>query len=578
MKPLVILLLSFLIFYHTNAQSSCDDPTNTDEMNVNSIESSLPITGFISAQSFGQTFSYYNDDLEEQKDLDIDIKLWVAGLDPLGNLKMAAQTYSTLNGDNDFWTGPLDPATGTTNAANCSDWDQQFTVTRSDIEIFLTDFIDGNVDQPIPPSVLYWPARGNNNFFDQYGFELPNTSQGLAPFLDQNENGAYEPELGDYPFIKGADKAVWRVINDAGGVHTESNSNAMNAEIQIMAYAYDVPNNAVNNSIFYDLKFINRGIERLDQMTMSLWTDHNIGNCGLRQFSGCVPNEDIAFFYSNLTLSGDCVCNNIVLDNCIYPIVAVKLLQTPYAAMIFDENGELIPAPSGIFPDTLAESGLSSFIYYNNGSVGMPPPNTIDPQTAQEYYQYMNAKYRDGSPVIYNGEEVKYMSSGNPANFDEWSFCNGEDYIVSDYRSLMNMSGFILDPGAVSNVSFVVSVNQDINTPCPDTDVLVDYMDDVKNFWEESRLVGINEPVSNSSKIKAFPNPMLAQTTFSLEEPNENIQYIQLINTMGQIVFSSNNINQQQISISRNDLEHGVYFYKIKTSKQHLFTGKLLVQ
>ena len=40
----------------------------------------------------------------------------------------------------------------------------------------------------IPESIRDWPANGNSAQ-DQF----------LAPFFDQNGNGYYEPEQGDYP-------------------------------------------------------------------------------------------------------------------------------------------------------------------------------------------------------------------------------------------------------------------------------------------------------------------------------------------------------------------------------------------
>ena len=39
--------------------------------------------------------------------------VWLGGVDPAGNLKVAAQTYGTSNGSTDFWPGPLTDDTGT---------------------------------------------------------------------------------------------------------------------------------------------------------------------------------------------------------------------------------------------------------------------------------------------------------------------------------------------------------------------------------------------------------------------------------------------------------------------------------
>ena len=41
-----------------------------------------------------------------------------------------------VDGD-DFWTGPLDPATGSNSPSECEEWDQHFKINRSDVEEFL---------------------------------------------------------------------------------------------------------------------------------------------------------------------------------------------------------------------------------------------------------------------------------------------------------------------------------------------------------------------------------------------------------------------------------------------------------
>ena len=55
--------------------------------------------------------------------------VWIGGYDGGGNLKVAAQTYRQ-NG-NDFWPGPLNPGSGSTTAAVCSNWDKFFEVSGS---------------------------------------------------------------------------------------------------------------------------------------------------------------------------------------------------------------------------------------------------------------------------------------------------------------------------------------------------------------------------------------------------------------------------------------------------------------
>ena len=60
--------------------------------------------------------------------------VWLGGVDPAGNLKLAAQTYGRNGGDFDFWPGPLNPTTGTVNQDVCANWDRFFTVLGENIQ------------------------------------------------------------------------------------------------------------------------------------------------------------------------------------------------------------------------------------------------------------------------------------------------------------------------------------------------------------------------------------------------------------------------------------------------------------
>ena len=52
--------------------------------------------------------------------------VWLGGIDPAGNLKLAAQEFGRSSGDADFWPGPLDPILGSTTQEICSKWDRFF--------------------------------------------------------------------------------------------------------------------------------------------------------------------------------------------------------------------------------------------------------------------------------------------------------------------------------------------------------------------------------------------------------------------------------------------------------------------
>ena len=54
--------------------------------------------------------------------------VWLGGVDPAGNLKVAAQTFGRARGNFDFFTGPIDPDDGTTTQEVCANWDRFFRV------------------------------------------------------------------------------------------------------------------------------------------------------------------------------------------------------------------------------------------------------------------------------------------------------------------------------------------------------------------------------------------------------------------------------------------------------------------
>ncbi len=121
--------------------------------------------------------------------------IWIGGTDNAGNLKLAAQSYRQTGSD--FWPGPIinNPVT----PFECIKWDRHFSVLGAEISAFIDDYNDnGTINDPIPNSILKWPASGNPKTFPVLG---PLPIRDLAPFNDQNSNGIYEPTLGDHPIL-----------------------------------------------------------------------------------------------------------------------------------------------------------------------------------------------------------------------------------------------------------------------------------------------------------------------------------------------------------------------------------------
>ncbi|GJM31640.1 MAG: hypothetical protein DHS20C18_06410 [Saprospiraceae bacterium] len=396
--------------------------------------------------------------------------VWLGGLDDGNALKVAAQTYGRGSGNFDFWPGPLvpeGPDQGTVEKETCSKWDMFFTVSRKDIDEHIRrhqEAVEQGVPYTdIPRSVRGWPATGNEFFFDVHEFDLPNTSQGLAGFFDLDGDDEYNPDRGDFPIIeiRGCDKpqygdemTFW-VYNDAGNTHAESNSpNKIRMEVQVQAFAYST-NDEINNMTFQRYKLINRALESIDSTFFAMWVDPDLG-CYTDDYIGCDVEASLAYVYNEDAIDGTTGCNceqgvNTYCDE--VPILGVDYFRGP-----LDEFGN--------------ELGMSSFTYYNNGSVGSPAPGTTDPANETEYYNYISGSWKDGSPFTYgddayqDGAPIDYAFTEAPDNPNGWSMCTA-NLPFGDRRTVQASGPFRLDPGAVNELIVGVVWVADQAYPCP---------------------------------------------------------------------------------------------------------------
>ncbi len=214
--------------------------------------------------------------------------IWMGGIDPGGNLKVAANDYRTgANPLNAYWPGPLDEATGGTEKTTCKRWDRHFRVTADEVRLHLDHLKTGNLNPAdIPAGIKRWPARGNPYFEEIYGFSLPNTTNGLADFYDQNGDEVYKPLDGDYPIVRVQscqyelfpDEMIFWIYNDQGGrtAQTVGGGTALQMEVQATAFSFKT-NDELNDMTFQRHKFIYRGEESIDSLFFAVWTDPDLG-------------------------------------------------------------------------------------------------------------------------------------------------------------------------------------------------------------------------------------------------------------------------------------------------------------
>ncbi|MEM9548603.1 MAG: hypothetical protein AAGA77_21635 [Bacteroidota bacterium] len=424
--------------------------------------------------------------------------IWIGGVDPNGAIKLAGVTYR--NGDNtDYYSGPLDQ-NGQTDLEKCSDWDRHFVVKGDNIRLHLSQFqesqqqgIEYDCDL-IPDDVKYWPARGNPYFNEEFDFELPD--QNLADFWDQNGDGIYNPCNGDHPITSQrgcenygqfADEIVFWMFNDNGGPHRLSLATPIQMEVQAHAFAF-VTTDELNDMTFYKFKLLNKASDDIRDCYFGLWVDPDLG-CSEDDYIGCDVSRSLAYVYNEDDEDGSPGSScpggiNTYGEN--IPLVGIDLFRGPRGPKVFkrdqdgnilqDENGNKIlldPTPGTGEQDTIVELGMSSFTYQNRG-VSNPPEATRDPEIDFEFYNILQGKWKDGTPITFGGsgfdpasaDTVKYVFSDEPGDPFGWSMCTA-DLPFDDRRFVMATGPLLLQPGAVNEMVLGVPFVPDIDYPCP---------------------------------------------------------------------------------------------------------------
>jgi hypothetical protein len=429
-----------------SAQSDdCNIPAAFDYLHANDIRASIFNGGSMFFKEEGDAgFNVPYQTFPETPATIFITSLWMGGLDPAGNLKLSAETYGVFNGNTPFSPGPLDPVTGMTTFSDCKDWDRIFTVKGYELLAHLDDWNDnGQIDNPIS-SLLIWPGKDNPHFEDLTGVALPNNLQGLAPFFDLNSDGVYDPLDGDYPLPQGVEaipeQISWWVFNDNGN---ELNSiDPLKVEVQVTAWGFSCTDNELlDQTIFTSHKLISRNEEPLDSVYLSMFTDFDLG-CYTDDYLGSNPSANSYFVYNQDDEDGD------IGSAC------------PGGVNTYAEE----PPVQSV---TFLNQELSSFMYFNNASVGNPPPATSDPTAAPEFYNLMNGHWIDGQPLTEGGDgydpfgvPTSFAFPGDPNDVDSWSMINEGLPGNADQRAVGSIDVGLFQPGQIFTIDMAWSFHR----------------------------------------------------------------------------------------------------------------------
>ncbi|MBK7856697.1 MAG: T9SS type A sorting domain-containing protein [Bacteroidetes bacterium] len=371
--------------------------------------------------------------------------LWMGGYDQNGLLHTSAMTYRQSNGT-DFWQGPLDTLTGITDTNTVKAYNHIWKFEKDTINSFITNFLNGNVSNgsyPIPSDILTYPAIGTGNF-----------TRNMAPYIDYNNDGNYNPYDGDYPAIKGNQHLYW-IFNDNDTMHTETNGIPLGFEIHGSAYAYYCPQFTINDSAgvinyttFYNFELYNRSSNTYDSLFIGVWLDTDLGSYD-DDFIGCDTVLNIGFSYNGDNDDGTGVISGYGINP---PMINCQILKgpAPNASDGIDNDHD------GAIDETGETNMMSSFRVYDGGNA--TPVN--NPSIDIDYYYYLSSRWLDGSHLTYGGWgyntgiPTDYAYSGTPYDTG-WTEIN-EGNTPSDRRIIVASGPFSLAPGQMKSLDYAI--------------------------------------------------------------------------------------------------------------------------
>ena len=520
--------------------------------------------------------------------------LWIAGNNQ-SNVYMNAETFGVSYTDFSPLTefkapsGPvMDSVYYNTKSYNFK-WDRLWKINNADLIYHQNNW---NVNGYQPTEVIAnWPAHGDTTKGQAYY---------LAPFVDNNNDGVYNPLAGDYPKIKGQ-QAIYYIYND---IRWQANTQKpMQSEVHYMAYAYHCPSDsALNNTIFIDYTIYNRSNLTYDSTYVGMWTDFDVGNSS-DDYVAC----DVArsTFYGYNGDDNDENANGISGYGNYPPAQGVTFLQgakqdddgidNPFTSIIqdvIDSNGTPYASLGTGFGDGIIDneySGMEHFMYYNIGSGVFPGDG--DPQTNSDYYNYLRGFWRDGSQMVWGGNggaastggtvPAKYIFPGNsdplwygtegvvttPANWSETTAGNP----AGDRRGLGSTGPFTFEPDSSIEITLAFVFGRDYQTTGAQAGVIVmqERIDSIRSYFNTGFVsacggnvpVSVKESLEKNTALSVYPNPFTNELTVNYKLQNNNAT-LTIYNLIGESIYTTI-LNENRTQLSLSNFDKGIYFIKI---------------
>jgi len=453
---------------------------------------------------------------------------WFGGLDSNDSLHLAGKIYG--NG-NDYFCGPIASNYTATDYINLYE-DKFWKISNIEVTDHISNYQQTNY--VVPTVISEWPANGQISL---------GVSNDMAPYIDVNNNGFYDPVNGDYPNIRG-DMAVYIIMNDDADSHSETGGEKLGMEFHYMFYQFN-SNDYLDSTTFINLKVINRSVNTYFDFKVGYYVNHDIGYYD-DDYAGCSPEDNLMFGYNSDSVDGwSPVGTGGVSNN--PPAIGVKLL-----------NHEL---------DIFSNVTLSEFF--------------PGPVTALEYWNLMNANWHSGLPFTYGGNGMNgssptnYIYPGSLTDPLEWSQVS-ENSVVAGSRMLGVAEAYTIFPNQSICYDYAVLYNRSEGNNIDNAIGLKSLSTQVQSYFDSQvdyncQNIGLGTVDKSVTNFEMYPNPSNGEINLSA---NSNFD-VTIYSINGEVVYSKVNVNSNVVL--NLDVTTGVYFVKVRKDNSTL-TKKLIIR
>lgn len=285
--------------------------------------------------------------------------IWMMGVD-------SGKTFGSMSvnsSSEELWPGPIDTITGL--PKDPYEWNEIWSVSAAEVEFHKAHYRESGY-QPIE-SISTWPASHNET----------NVSAVLAPFIDWNTDGKYDPKDGDYPNLPGVENTYF-IANDGAGEHLTSGTQKLGVELQ--GFFYTKSDEYLQQVVYLDVFAVNRSDRNYVPFYFANYIDLELGN------------------------ANDNYCGTELIRN-----------------MVFGINGDDNDEGSEGYGTSLPAAGALSLSHPMFASIAFQKGDTVRDfaKNSGEYRNVMEGKWRNGDDKIRKGNgtgtgmATTFMYSGN---------------------------------------------------------------------------------------------------------------------------------------------------------------------